>query len=130
MEKENIDKEFTDINKGIENKNYIIVIILYIVVAILSVFLILGIKNQKDTVKDNIDSNEQIEETKDKNNTQTSKEEKEDINTQTQEEQKAKDSETKDSNNLFDDTHKQVDDFNSKQNERLEEEMNILNQLG
>ena len=130
MEKENIDKEFTDINKGIENKNYIIVIILYIVVAILYVFFILGIKNQKDTVKDNIDSNEQIEETKDKNNTQTSKEEKEDINTQTQEEQKAKDSETKDSNNLFDDTHKQVDDFNSKQNERLEEEMNKLNQLG
>ena len=116
MEKENIDKEFTDIDKGIENKNYIIVIILYVIVAILSVFLILGIKNQKDTVKDNINNEKPIEETKENDDTK-------------QKEQQTDNNETQDSNNIFDDARKEVDNFNSKQNEQMEDELNILNQL-
>ena len=116
MEKENIDKEFTDIDKGIENKNYIIVIILYVIVAVLSVFLILGIKNQKDTVKDNINDEEPIEEIKENDDAK-------------QKEQQQNNNETQDSNNIFDDAREEVDDFNSKQNEQMEDELNILNQL-
>lgn len=51
----NIDTEFTDIEKLNKHKKYVIVGILYIIVIILSIFLVIGIKNQKDTVKNNIE---------------------------------------------------------------------------
>lgn len=55
MKKDNtLDTEFVDINKESKYKDYIIVGILYVAVIILSIFLILGIKNQKDIVKNNI----------------------------------------------------------------------------
>ena len=59
--KKDIDTEFTDIDKESKYKDYIIVGILYFVVAILFVFLILGIKNQKDVVKNDIEENIQTE---------------------------------------------------------------------
>ena len=57
---EEIDSDFSDINKEEMKKNYIIIAILYFVVIILSILLVLGIKNQKDTVKDKIDSNKEV----------------------------------------------------------------------
>jgi len=56
-----IDTEFTDIEKESKYKNYIIVIILYIIVIMLSILLIYGIKNQKDELKDNINNEKNIE---------------------------------------------------------------------
>ncbi|MBQ2946746.1 MAG: hypothetical protein IJE04_02730 [Bacilli bacterium] len=57
---EEIDSDFSDINKEEMKKNYIIIAILYFVVIILFILLVLGIKNQKDTVKDKIDSNKEV----------------------------------------------------------------------
>ena len=51
---DDIDEEFLDIDKEEMKKNYIIISILYVIVIILSVLLILGLKNQKDIVKNNI----------------------------------------------------------------------------
>lgn len=53
----NTDSEFTDINKENPYKNYIIVGILYIIVIILSILLIIGIRNQRQMVENNIDTN-------------------------------------------------------------------------
>lgn len=63
-----IDTEFTDIEKESKYKNYIIVGILYLIVVILSIFLIIGIKNQKDTVKENINNEDNTIETDQKEN--------------------------------------------------------------
>lgn len=57
---EEIDSDFADINKEEMKKNYIIIGILYFVVIILSILLVIGIKNQKDTVKDKIDSDKEV----------------------------------------------------------------------
>lgn len=48
-----VDTEFADINKESKKKIYTIVGILYIIVIILSILLFVGIKNQKEVVKDN-----------------------------------------------------------------------------
>ena len=53
----NIDNDFVDIAKENNNTIYIIVGILYFIVIILSIFLIIGVKNQKDVVEDNIKEN-------------------------------------------------------------------------
>ncbi len=47
--------EFKEEKKENKNRSYVIVGILYIVVIILSVFLYLGIKQQKQVVKNNLD---------------------------------------------------------------------------
>ena len=57
---EEIDSDFADINKEEMKKNYIIIGILYFVVIILSILLVIGIKNQKDTVKDKIDNDKEV----------------------------------------------------------------------
>ena len=59
---EEIDSEFLNIDKDVMKKNYIIVGILYFIVVILSILLIIGIKNQKDTIKDKIDNDNKINE--------------------------------------------------------------------
>ena len=53
-----IDTEFIDINKESKYKNYVIVGILYLIVIILSIFLIIGLKNQKEIVEENIPNQE------------------------------------------------------------------------
>lgn len=65
---EEIDSDFADINKEEMKKNYIIIGILYFVVIILSILLVLGIKNQKDTVKDKIDSDKETNDKVEENN--------------------------------------------------------------
>lgn len=65
---EEIDSDFVDINKEEMKKNYIIIGILYFVVIILSILLVLGIKNQKDTVKDKIDSDKETNDKVEENN--------------------------------------------------------------
>lgn len=49
-----VDNDFVDINKKSKYNIYIIVCILYLFVIILSILLIIGIKNQKDVIKNNI----------------------------------------------------------------------------
>ena len=122
MEKENknIDTEFTDIAKENLNKNYITVGILYVIVIILTIFLILGIKNQKDIVTDNISNEEQLEESLLQEQNNSSKEEVQDNNQNS----------NSNSNNLFDDVHSEVDNFNTTENDRLNDEMNLLDQIG
>lgn len=61
-QKEEIDADFIDIDKDEMKKKYIIIGILYFIVIILSIFLVIGIKNQKDTVKDKIDNDKEINE--------------------------------------------------------------------
>ena len=56
-----INNEFTDIEKESKYKNYIIVIILYIIVVTLTILLIFGIKNQKKEIKNNINNSTNIE---------------------------------------------------------------------
>lgn len=66
-EETEVNNEFLDI-EGKKNNNYIIVvIILYIVVIILTVILILSIKGQKDTIKNNNKLENNINITLDKN---------------------------------------------------------------
>lgn len=55
--KNEIDAEFTDINKESKYKVYVIVAILYVIVIILSILLVIGIKNQKDIVENNVNEN-------------------------------------------------------------------------
>ena len=74
-----IDEDFEDIDKDKMKKNYIIVGILYLLVIILSVLLILGIKNQKDTVKDKIDDNKAVIENKEQNKKEETNESEESI---------------------------------------------------
>lgn len=64
---ETVDEDFADIDKETIKKNYIIVGILYFVVVILSILLVIGIKNQKDTIKDKIDNNKENTEEKEDN---------------------------------------------------------------
>lgn len=45
-----MSNEFVEINKESKYKTYAIVIILYILVIILTVFLVIGLKNQKEVV--------------------------------------------------------------------------------
>ena len=52
-----VDNEFADINKDNAIKSYIIVGILYILVLILTIFLILGIQNQKEVIDNNYNNN-------------------------------------------------------------------------
>lgn len=59
-EKIEIDPDFSDIDKKTMKNNYIIVGILYFVVIVFSILLVIGIKNQKDTVKEKIDSDKEI----------------------------------------------------------------------
>ena len=115
MEKENVDKEFTDIDKENNNKNYIIVGILYVIVIILSIFLILGIKNQKDIVKDNINNEKKTQESLQNKSNETKEQQN---NTKTQ-----------DSNNLFDNAQSKVDEFDSRENEKIEDGLNLLDQV-
>ena len=58
----NIDNEFTDINKESKTKPYVIVIVLYIIVIILTILLIFGLKHQKDTVDNAINETNKIPE--------------------------------------------------------------------
>ena len=58
----NIDNEFTDINKESKSKPYVVVIILYIIVIILTILLIFGLKHQKDTVDNAINETNKIPE--------------------------------------------------------------------
>lgn len=50
--------EFKEEKKESKNKSYVIVGVLYAIVIILSVFLYLGLKHQKQVVKDNLDKKE------------------------------------------------------------------------
>lgn len=116
-ENKNIDTEFIDIVKENNNKSYIIVGILYVAIIILSVFLVLGIKNQKDVIKDNL-KEEKVEE---------SNMEEENSTTNAKEEQN--NNETNDQNNLFEDVHSEVEQFNKNENEKIEDGMNLLDQI-
>ena len=59
LETKDMCNEFADIDKKSNNKNYIvIVVILYIVVIILIALLVLGLKNQKDTIINNSENSE------------------------------------------------------------------------
>lgn len=62
IEQEQLDSDFVDIDKEEMKKNYIIISVLYFVVVILFILLVIGIKKQKDTVKDKIDSEKEINE--------------------------------------------------------------------
>ena len=91
MKDNNVDTEFTDIDKENKYKDYIIVCILYVIVIILFILLILGVKNQREVIENNIEEEQTIE-TIDKNeNTIYEKDAQEesslfeDINTITQE---------------------------------------------
>lgn len=55
-----IDAEFTDINKESKYKTYVVVILLYIFVIILTILLIWGLNKQKDVVDNNLNSNNDI----------------------------------------------------------------------
>lgn len=57
-----IDKDFSDIDEKNKYKDYIIVGVLYILVIILSILFIIGIKNQKDVIKNNIKNDNDIQE--------------------------------------------------------------------
>lgn len=129
-ENNNIDKEFTDIDKEKINKTYIIVGFLYLLVIILSIFLILGIKNQKDTVKDNISKDEQIEdELIDIEKKEQSEDELIDIEEEKQSVNHDNDIDNNHSNNLFKDVHSQIKDYNSKENETMEDARDLLDQV-
>ena len=119
MEKENnnIDTEFTDIAKENFNKNYIVVAILYVIVFILTIFLILGIKNQRDVIENNINNEENVEEKLPQEQNSLPNEEPQE-NNQTP------------NNNLFDDVRTEVDNFNEKNNDKLNDGMNLLDKLG
>ena len=105
-EVEEIDSEFVDIDKDTMKKNYIIIGILYLVVIILSILLVIGIKNQKDTVKDKINNDKEI-------NNKVEEDQKEEFvpNESPKEEQKEE--------NIVPDTN------NNKENDKL----NILDQI-
>lgn len=61
MKDNNIDEEFKEIENS--KNNYIfIVIILYIIVIILSIFLVLGIKKQREVVIKNNQNNIELNE--------------------------------------------------------------------
>ena len=55
---EDMSLEFKEEKKENKNKSYVIVVVLYAIVIILSVFLYLGLKHQKQVVKDNLDKTE------------------------------------------------------------------------
>ena len=129
MEERNteIDKDFSDIDEKNKYKDYIIVGILYILVIILSILFIIGIKNQKDVIKNNIkNDNEEnsynTNETFDKDNSSSFKDE---INL--------------DDNTSLNENNEQTDSNDSNLNENKEEinndnsefydEYNILNQM-
>ena len=108
-----IDTEFTEINEENKNKTYIIVGILYGVIFILSIILVMGLKNQKDVVEDNINRQPQVENKNEENNNKEDNllEEENNIN-----------------NNKKDETIKE--DINSTQNSNdYKNEMGILGQI-
>lgn len=55
-----IDTDFSDINEDNKYKPYIISAILYVIVIILVLVLVFGLKNQKEVVNDNINTQNQI----------------------------------------------------------------------
>lgn len=55
---EDMSLEFKEEKKENKNKSYVIVGVLYAIVIILSVFLYLGLKHQKQVIKDNLDKTE------------------------------------------------------------------------
>lgn len=55
-----IDNDFSEVNEDSKYKPYIIVIILYIIIIILAILLIFGLKNQKEVVNNNINTQNQI----------------------------------------------------------------------
>ena len=57
MEQYEIDNEFIEIEKKDYRYVYIVVAFLYLIIIVLSIFLILGLKKQKDTVKNSISNN-------------------------------------------------------------------------
>lgn len=60
--KNNVDKEFSEIEES-ENKKYIkIVIVLYCIVVVLVVVLVLGLKMQKKVIEDNHFDEERVSE--------------------------------------------------------------------
>lgn len=58
---EEVLEDFKDIQSKSKNKDYIIVAILYLLVIVLSIFFVIGLKNQKDTVKDNINDKNNVQ---------------------------------------------------------------------
>ncbi len=52
---EDVSLEFKEEKKENKNKSYVIVGVLYAIVIILSVFLYLSLKHQKQVIKDNLD---------------------------------------------------------------------------
>lgn len=62
-ETKNMTDDFKDINQKNKYKDYIIVGILYLIVIVLIILFVIGIKHQKDTILDNSDMNESINDT-------------------------------------------------------------------
>ena len=56
----NVDNDFLDVTEDSKYKPYIIVTSLYIIVIILVILLIFGLKNQKEIVTDNINTQNQM----------------------------------------------------------------------
>ena len=55
-----IDNDFSDVNEDSKYKPYIISTILYIIVIIMVIILIFGLKNQKEIINENIETQNQI----------------------------------------------------------------------
>lgn len=51
-----IDEDFKDLKENENKKMYTIVGILYFIVIVLVIFLVIGVKHQKDTVENNINN--------------------------------------------------------------------------
>lgn len=129
-----IEQEFLDINKENKYKNYIIVGILYIIVIILSVFLVIGLKNKKDEIKNNINNNPTVEENGSKNDIDMPDEKVEDDNIDIEENSSKKEDTTKlneqekensPSNNFFENISSNIQEMNKDKMDELD----IMNQI-
>ena len=129
-----IEQEFLDINKENKYKNYIIVGILYIIVIILSVFLVIGLKNKKDEIKNNINNNPTVEENGSKNDIDMPDEKAEDDNIDIEENSSKKEDTTKlneqekensPSNNFFENISSNIQEMNKDKMDELD----IMNQI-
>lgn len=130
-----VEQEFLDINKENKYKDYIIVGILYVIVIILCVFLVLGIKNQKEEIKNNInDNNQTVEDNKTKNDIDMPDEKAEENNIEIDDNNLKKEEtpkleegkkENNTSNNFFENLSSNI----QQMNEDKKNELDIMNQI-
>lgn len=121
MKDNNVDQEFLNIDKENKYKDYIIAGILYIIVIILSVFFIIGVKNQKDEIESSINNNlnDNANSNINEDNTIT-----ESTPSNSEEELNIKD-DSDNSDNLFENISSNIEEITEEQ----DDELNILDQI-